>query len=96
LKKEYIWRLRMILKIELHAKNKITAIGALDDPFLRYTFGVINWTLQEITRTDRETRKVLQCTKCITHKLVQKRKVGGRGLIQTEATYEVEIINTEE
>jgi hypothetical protein len=38
LKKEYTWRLRMILKSESNAKNKITAIGALDVPVLRYSF----------------------------------------------------------
>jgi hypothetical protein len=32
LKKKYIRRLRMILKYELNAKNKITAIGALAFP----------------------------------------------------------------
>ena len=37
LKKEYSRRLRMILKSELNARNKITAIGALAVPVLRYT-----------------------------------------------------------
>ena len=32
----------MILKSELNAKNKITAIGALAVPGLRYGFGTIN------------------------------------------------------
>ena len=35
----------MILKSELHAKSKITAIGALVVPVLRNSFGIINWTL---------------------------------------------------
>ena len=42
LKKEYSRRLRMILKSELNARNKITAIGALAVPVLRYSFGIIN------------------------------------------------------
>ena len=49
LKKEHSRRLRMILKFELNAKNKITAIGALAAPVLRYSFGVINWRLEEVT-----------------------------------------------
>jgi hypothetical protein len=48
LKKEYTRRLRMILKSELNAKNKITAIGALAVPVLRYRFGIINWRLEKI------------------------------------------------
>jgi hypothetical protein len=42
LKQEYRRRLRMILKCELNARNKITAIGALAVPVLRYSFGIIN------------------------------------------------------
>ena len=42
LKQEYSRRLRMILKSELKARNKITAIGTLAVPVLRYSFGIIN------------------------------------------------------
>jgi hypothetical protein len=42
LKQEYNKRLRMKLKSELNARNKITAIGALAVPVLRYSFGIIN------------------------------------------------------
>jgi hypothetical protein len=45
LKEEYTRRLRMVLKSELNAKNKITAIGTLAVPVLRYSFGIINWRL---------------------------------------------------
>ena len=55
LKKEYSRRLRMILKSELNAKNKITAAGVLAVPVLRYSFGVINWRLEEIKKVDRKT-----------------------------------------
>ena len=48
LKQEYSRRLRMILKSELNARNKITAIGALAVPVLRYSFGIMNWRLEEI------------------------------------------------
>jgi hypothetical protein len=48
LKEEFIRRLRMILKSKFNAKNKITAIGALAVPLLRYSFGVINWVFEEI------------------------------------------------
>ena len=42
LKKECSRRLRMILKSELNARNKIITIGALDVPVLRYSFDIIN------------------------------------------------------
>jgi hypothetical protein len=58
LKEEYTRRLRMMLKSELNAKNNITAIGALAIPVLRYSFGIINWTLEEIKKLDGKTRKI--------------------------------------
>jgi len=57
MKKEYSRRLRMILKSELNAKNKVTAIGALAVPESRYSFTVINWRLEEIKKIDRKTAK---------------------------------------
>ena len=50
-------RLRMILKSELNARNKITAIGALAFPILRYSFGIINWRIEE-KKIDRKTKKM--------------------------------------
>ena len=54
LKEEYTGRSRMILKSELNARNKITAIGALAVPVLRYSFGIINWRIEEIKKNRQE------------------------------------------
>ena len=59
LKKKYSRRLRMVLKSDLNARNKITAIGALAVPVLKHSFGVINWRLEEIRKIAWKTRKVL-------------------------------------
>jgi hypothetical protein len=48
LKQEYNRRQRIILKCELNARNKITAIGALAVLELRYNFGIINWRIEDI------------------------------------------------
>ena len=79
LKQVYSRRLRMILKSEL---NKITAIGALAVPVLRYSFGIINWRIEEIKQTDRKTRKMLTMykmhhPKADIDRLYVKRKEGG-------------------
>ena len=71
LKREYNRRLRMILKSELSARNKITAIGALAVPVLRYSFGIINWRTEEIKKIDRKTRKTLTMYKMHHPKLIQ-------------------------
>jgi hypothetical protein len=59
LKQEYNRRLRMILKSELNARNKITAIGALEVPVLRCSFGIINRRLEEMKQIDGKSRKML-------------------------------------
>ena len=91
----------MILKSELNARNKITAIGALAVPLLRYSFGIINWRTEEIKKIDRKTRKILTMykmhhPKADIDRLYIKRKEGGRGLVQMEAAYKAEIINIAE
>ena len=50
LKQEYSRRLIMILKSELNARKNITEIGALAVPLLRYSFGIINWRIEEINK----------------------------------------------
>jgi hypothetical protein len=59
LKKKYIRRIRMILKSEMHATNKITASGTSAVSVLRYRLSIINWGLEEITKIDRKTEKLL-------------------------------------
>ena len=88
----------MILKSELYAKNKITSIEALAVPVLRYSFGIINWRIEEIKQIDGKTRKVLTMykmhhPKADVYRFYVKRKEGGRGIMQVEAAYKAEIIN---
>jgi hypothetical protein len=92
LKEEYRRRLRMILISELKAGNKITAIGVLAVPVLRYSFGIIDWRIEEIKQTDKKTRKMLTMYKVHHQKadidrLYVTRKEGERGLVQVEAAY---------
>jgi len=97
LKQEYSRRLRMILKCELNTRDKITAIGALAVRVLRCSFGIINWRTEEIKKIYRKTRKMLAMyklhhPKADTDRLYVKREEGGRGLVQIEAAYKIQII----
>jgi hypothetical protein len=81
-----------MLKSELNARNKITAIGALVVPVLRYSFGIINWRLEEIKQIDRKSRKMLTLYKMHHPKadigrLYVKRKEERRELVQVEPAY---------
>ena len=87
LTKEYVRRIRLILKSQLNSKNKFSAINTLAVPVLLYSFPVINWTAGEIKRLDTETRKMLTChrthhPKADVDRLYLKRSDGGRGLRQ--------------
>jgi hypothetical protein len=101
LKKEYARILRMLMKSELHPQIKITVIGALVVPVLRYSFSIINWKFEEIREIKGKTKEVLTMYKIHHQKadidrLYVKSKLGGRGLLQIEATYKTEIINIAE
>jgi len=48
LKKEYLRRLRLVLGTGLNAENKIQAIGSLEVPALRYSFGIVNWHQEDL------------------------------------------------
>jgi hypothetical protein len=47
----------MLLKSEWRVKNKIKAIGALDIPELKYSFGIIKWRLDKINKNWGENYK---------------------------------------
>ena len=57
--KEYKRRLKLVLKSELNARNKIAAINTLAFPVVSYSYGIVNWKVQEIKDLDRVTRKML-------------------------------------
>jgi len=96
LKKEYLRRLRLVLGTELSAKNKIEAIGSLEVPILRYSFGIVNWHQEELQKLNRKTRKLLTIhghhyPKVDVDRLYVHRKQGGRSLMQIEAAHVVEM-----
>ena len=47
-RKEYKRRTKLVLKSELNAKNKIAAINTLTVTVILYSYGVIDWKLDEI------------------------------------------------
>ena len=51
--------MRLVLGTDLSAKNKIQAIGSLEAPVLRHSFGIVNWHQAELQKLDRKVRKLL-------------------------------------
>ena len=56
---EYFSRLRKVWKSELSAFNKTISHNAFAVPVLVPTFGILDWTLEEIRNLDIKTRKIL-------------------------------------
>ena len=93
-RKEYY---RRVLKTELIAPKRMEAINTLAIPVVTYSFNIIDWNMSEIKRLDTQTRKLITLskvhhTKADVDRLYLPRHVGGRGLIQLEASYKTTTI----
>ena len=97
IRKEYYRRIRLVLKSELNATNKIDAINTLAVPVVTYSYNIINWKMEELKCLDRKTRKLLTMNKmhhpkADVDRLYLPRTTGGRGLIQIETSYKTTTI----
>ena len=54
-------RIRKIWSSELYSNNKVIAHNTFAIPVLTPTFGIINWTKEELEQMDVETREILSC-----------------------------------
>ena len=97
IRKEYKRRIKLVLKSELNARNKIAAINTLAVPVILYSHGVIDWKLDEIQDLDRMTRKQL----CMNQMLAKKADVdmiylpcqeGGTSLMNLKREYKAAMI----
>ena len=97
IKKEYNRRIKLVCKSELNARNKIATINTLAVPVILYSYGVIDWKLDEIQDLDRMTRKQL----CMSQMLARKADVdriylpcqaAGRSLMNLENEYKTTMI----
>lgn len=79
-------KLMNVLKSQLNSKNIMTAINEYVTPVLSYTFGIVNWTEQDIKDADILVRKKLNMCRMFeirsdVDRLYIPRKMGGRGLV---------------
>jgi len=89
----FLSRLNAVLKTELYAKNKITAINMWVAPIVINTFGVLKWSKTDLENLDRKIRTSM--TKYRMHhphasslRLYLPRDKGGRGLVNLTSSYE--------
>eukprot|EP00112_Aurelia_sp_Birch-Aquarium-sp1_P017963 Seg422.8 transcript_id=Seg422.8/GoldUCD/mRNA.D3Y31 product="hypothetical protein" protein_id=Seg422.8/GoldUCD/D3Y31 len=96
IEKEYVRRVRKILKSKLNGMNNISAINSRAVSVVRYGAGIIKWTKEELEKLDGKPRKFLtihQAFHCQgdVDRLYVKRSKGGRGLISVEDCVNIEI-----
>ena len=87
--KEYRRRVKKVLGSKLNGGNTIKVINAWAISVVRYSGGIMDWTVDELKEADRKTRKLLTLNGALhprsnTDRLYLPRAEGGRGLISFE------------
>ena len=100
-KKEYFNRVRKMWRSELYSRNKVMAHNVFAVPVFTLTFGILDWTKEEVHNIDTRTRKILTCTgnyhkNSDVDRLYPKREVGGRGLNSIFDVFVIRMISTAE
>ena len=95
--KECFTRVRKIWTSELSAYNKVIVNNSFALPVLVPTFGILDWSIQDIKDLDIKTRKQLAMSGNVHPNsdidlLYIQRNQGGRGLQQIQRVFESPII----
>ena len=98
--KEYIRRVRNMLKSKLNGGNIISAISSRAVSIVRYGAGIISWTKMELEELDWKTKKLMtmygaQYPKADVDRLYLQRCERGRGLLGLEDCVQVEVRSLE-
>ena len=94
--KEYIRRLRKVLKSKLNGGNLVRGVNTLAVSLLRYSAAFVSWGKSELQAIDRKTRRLFTIYRALHPKsdvdrLYIPRKEGGRRLISIEDSAELVI-----
>ena len=100
IRKEYLRRVRLILRTKLNGRNKIEAVNSLAVPVVQYSFGIIDWKISELKKIKTKTGKLSNIHKMLhpkadVERLYIPRKEGGRGLIEVETAFKIATIGTD-
>ena len=94
-RKEYYRRTRKVLESNLNGGNIIKAINTWAVAAVRYTAGIVDWTIEELKVMDRKTRKLMTMNRALHPKadvdrLYLPREEGGRGMMAIEECVRLE------
>ena len=93
--REYLQRLRLILRSKLNGRNKIMAVNTWSASVMRYGAGILKWNTDELKSLDRRTRRFMTMhgalhPKSSIDRVYLSREMGGRGLISCEGCIRME------
>ena len=89
--KEYIRRIRKVLKPKLNGGNLVCGVNTWVVPLLRYSAAFVSWRKSELQAIDRKTTKLITIYGALVDRLYMPKKEGRRGLISTEYCVELAI-----
>ena len=87
--KEYIKKLKAILKSKLNSGNTVKTINSWAVPVIRYSAGIVDWKNSELCNMERKTRKVLNRYQTLhsrsnVGRIYLPRSEGGKGILSLE------------
>ena len=94
--KEYIKRLRKVLKSKLNGGNLVCGVNTWAVALVRYPAAFVSWKISELQAINRKTRTLFTIYGALrlqseVGRLYIPRKEGGRGLMSTEDCVELAI-----
>jgi hypothetical protein len=94
-RKEYYRRIRKVLESKLNGGNVVKAMNTWAVAAVRYTAGILDWTVDELKDMDRKTRKLMTMNRALHPKadvdrLYVRRNEGGRGMVSIEECVRIE------
>ena len=94
--KEYIRRIRKVLKSKLNDGNLVRGVNTWEVSLLRYSEAFVCWRKSELQAINRKTRKLFNIYRALNtesdiDRLYLPRKDGGRGLISIEDCVELAV-----
>ena len=96
--KEYIRRLRKVLKSKLNGGNLVCGVNAWVVSLLRYSAAFVSWRKSQLQPIDRKSRKLFTIYGALhsdVDRLYIPREAGERGLISIEDCIELAIRSLE-
>ena len=101
IRKEYLRRVKKVLKSKLNGGNTIKAINTWAVSLVRYAAGIVNWTKAELDEIDRKTRKIMTIYRALhpradVDRLYLPRSEGGRGMMSMVDCVQAEEISLNE